>query len=174
MFLLPIYSETSLEFENWLRERVKIELLEIEERTGIPASISMEERLLEQKKDEYGSRWKFNRAVGWIFIDRAVGGFTFHVAVASNKKRREPKRFFIPLDLLDQPNEGKHIKFPQNASESKIIERFEIIFHEIITREHAFKGCYVDYSTIKDNAPFIKWNEIHQMVVPHRAKSTQA
>ena len=160
MFLLPIFSETLQEFEGWLQGQVQKSLAEIEETSGTPASETMKDRFLETEKEKYGVRWPFNRAVGWVHITRSVGGFTFTVAVASNKKRREPKRSYIPLTLLEQPNQGKHISFSSCSNTSEIIQRFDEVLKSIISSNSCFKGCYVDASSIKDNAEFVDWKAV--------------
>lgn len=157
MFLLPIYSKTKEEFDQWLVDEVNADLVDVEKEIGVAVSQSMREYCIEAKREEYAVYWEFNRAVGWVSVKRAVGGFSFNVLVASNKKRPGVKKFFKPLPLEKQPNQGKFIPFNSEVNPEMILARFKEVFDNITKSNACFKGCYIEILPIKEISSFIDW-----------------
>ncbi len=72
MFLLPIYSKTKEEFDQWLVDKVNADLLDVENGIGMAVSQSIRDHYLEAKREEYAVYWEFNRAVGWVSVKKAA------------------------------------------------------------------------------------------------------
>ena len=114
---------------------------------------------IDSKQEEYGTSWPFNRAVGWVNVNKTQNGFMFVLAKSSNGNNRSPKKYFH-LISPDKVEYGWHeVDFTDCKNGIAAIEKFKTVL-SVFTKEGIFKKCHIDISSIEEIANFINWKEI--------------
>lgn len=146
-------------FSKWLSNRIQISTSKLESKSRMPASDFQKMQIETEIERKYGRSWDMNRAVGWIKINKALGGFSFTVAKAIPFSNLYPKKLFesIPPDKCVG---GWHvITIAEGTSSDKILSIFKSFFIEVVSSK-PFKGCFVDDTAIVSLYKFVDWNSL--------------
>jgi hypothetical protein len=158
VFYLPIYKSKNHQqkFIEWLNGKIQKSLSNLEIKSGIPISSRMKLQTEAENEKKYGRSWEQNRAVGWIIINKALGGFTFTISKAYPFSNNLSKKQFegIPPDKC--VGCWHIISFEECTTFESILLKFKSFFKEITSSE-TFKGCFVDDSSIESIYKFVDW-----------------